>query len=358
MKKVLVLMVGMMLIPGLAFGMQALTIDEMAEITGQSGVAIAMDDVKVFFAADNEETWWRTEGDFTAANTKVYDYDASIGLVRNQIGQMLYLNAVMAEDGPKGAAGYLYSPGRPLMYKGIDLADLDDSDMNYRDLVVRYGFNFGNAKVPDMEAYTGAVSNAFNASVEYAATRGITTTYQDYVEYKLNKNVTGDEPTEFWYDGTFDSKALTIRVTDKLEIFSQAATHRLDSLRSGEAVVGKSYDEWSVLDQEYAAYNAATHAAKIAGVAIGLPTVEIHYKNPAGETLEILIHASSTDQNPLNRYGKSDTVLWTDDECQDTWSFGVIYYGGERSTETIMVLDGALEITPLEAYARPLIYLE
>jgi hypothetical protein len=339
MKKVLALMVGIMLIPGLAFGMEALTVDEMAEITGQSGVAIAMDDVKVFFSSDNEELWWRTEGDFTAVNGKVEDYDASIGLVRNNIGQMLYVNAVMSTDGVNGAAARtLYSPGRPLMGPGTNP---DGTPRTYRDYVVNYGFNFGNAKLPQG-----------NAAINGLLAAGFGANWQDYVLYK-------DTGTAlYWYDAAFDSKALTIRVVDKLPIFSEAAKNRVAGLAGVEAALGLPVGSGVIWPAEYSiAYNnGPNEEPKIAGVQIGLPTAEIHYRNPAGETLEILIHANPHEGNPLLRNGNNAVIDANDLGVCDTWSYGILYYGGERSTETIMILDGQLEITPIEAYARPILH--
>ena len=62
MKKVLVLALGMLLIPFTAFGMQAMSDSDMESITGQSGVAISLENVQVYSHVGGEEIWFETSG--------------------------------------------------------------------------------------------------------------------------------------------------------------------------------------------------------------------------------------------------------------------------------------------------------
>jgi hypothetical protein len=308
MKKVLAIAL-MLLIPCTAFAMETLTVDEMAEITGQSGVAIALDDVKVFFYTENEETWYQSAGNLTAASNDVYVWQGALGLIRSDFGQMLYLNAILGANTFSAAAGNFTSQGtatEPNMDRNYMLrwtAPVAGFNSNYMGLNEYYGFTFGNKSL---------------ASV----------------------------------DDAFDSRALTIRAVNRAEVFSLAAYYRLETLRNLSALVAPGYSAWN-------AAGGTTNEVSIAAVAIGLPTAEIHYKRGAGETLEV---ALSTAANPLTRNG----FLPTDATNSDFWSYGVIYYGGwrdpaatnaqELQTRTILVLDGFLEITPMEAYMRPNVY--
>lgn len=309
MKKVLAIALGLLLIPFSAFCMESMTVDEMAEITGQSGVAISLDDVKVFFYTENEETWYQSDSTYTAASGDFYDYDASLGLIRSDFGQMLYVNAVLATNTFQGAAGNFTSVGsaggiehnmaRPLMISANVAGNNYTGTAAYMALASNYGFSFGNKSF-------GALDNAF------------------------------------------DSRALTIRAVNRAEVFSLASFYRLEALRQlGALAPGYA----GVYDATYTATDVHT-----AAVVIGLPTAEIHYKRARGETLEILL---STAADPLTRVGFWD-ILPT---VADTWSYGKIHYGSwsgpnapstdALSERTILILDGFIEITPIEAYANP-----
>lgn len=300
MKKVLVIAL-MLLIPCAAFAMETMTVDEMAEITGQSGVAIALDDVKVFFYTENEETWYQSAGNFNAASNDNYYYIGALGLIRSDFGQMLYLNAILASNTFTGANGAFTSVGtatEPNMDRNYMLRYTDGAGNNdYLGLNAVYGFSFGNKSFG-----AGALDNAF------------------------------------------DSRALTIRAVNRAECFSLGAYYRLETLKALGALAATGY----------AAYNTggamSPENVQIAAVAIGLPTVEIHYKRARGETLEV---ALSIAANPLIRNGFLDA----DPQNSDFWSYGVIYYGdgsGEGlQSRTITVLDGFIEISPMEAYANP-----
>lgn len=298
MKKVLLIAL-MLLIPCAAFAMETLTVDEMAEITGQSGVAIALDDVKVFFYTENEETWYQSAGNFTAANNDAYNYQGALGLIRSDFGQMLYLNAMLASNTFVGAMGGFTSVGGVTEY---------------------------NMKRNYMLRYTGVASNDYlGLNADFGFSFG-------------NKSLLG-------VDDGFDSKALTIRAVNRAEVLSLGATYRLNTLVVVNGLVP------GTLEAAYAGYTPGD-VVKIAAVTIGLPTVEIHYKRGSGETLEV---ALSTANNPLVRVGFIDG----DAVNSDFWSYGKIYYGSSNSsdqlqTRTILVLDGFLEITPMEAYANPL----
>jgi len=297
MKKILAIAL-MLLIPCTAFAMESMTVDEMAEITGQSGVAIAMDDIKVFFYTQNEETWYQSAGNFTAASNDLYVYQGALGLIRSDFGQMLYVNAVLATNTLAGANGAFTSVGtgtEPNMKRDLMLNyDGLTAGAAYQALNADFGFNFGNKTTP----------------------MGV--------------------------DTAFDSRALTIRAVDRAEAFSLAATYRLNAL----AAFGLNYND-------YALY-APGDTVAIAAVVIGLPTAEIHYKRGRGETLEVLL---SIADNPLSRLGFDPD----DQALSDTWSYGKIYYGSNDTGDTlnertILVLDGFIEIAPMEGYANPRFY--
>jgi hypothetical protein len=298
MKKVLAIAL-MLLIPCTAFAMETMTVDEMAEITGQSGVAIAMDDIKVFFYTQNEETWYQSAGNFTAASNDLYVYQGALGLIRSDFGQMLYVNGVFAANALTGANGAFTSIGNAATEPNMK-----------RDLMLNYDGNTA-----------GAAYQALNADYGFSF---------------------GNKTTPLGVDTAFDSRALTIRAVDRAEALSLGATYRLNALTA----LGANYND-------YAAYTIGDTVA-IAAVVIGLPTAEIHYKRGRGETLEVLL---SIADNPLSRLGFDPD----DQALSDTWSYGKIYYGSNDTGDTlnertILILDGFIEISPMEAYANPRFY--
>jgi len=78
MKKVLVLALGMLLIPFTAFGMQAMTDSDLESITGQSGVAISLENVQVYTHQQGEEIWYETSGNAVGI---VFDDDQSYSYI-------------------------------------------------------------------------------------------------------------------------------------------------------------------------------------------------------------------------------------------------------------------------------------
>lgn len=98
MKKVLALAVAMLLIPFTAFGLEMMSDGDMASITGQSGVAISVDNVQVYQETGGRELWFETKlgADGTGAA-------AAIGLVYSEgSAQYLFINKV---GNPAGLLG-------------------------------------------------------------------------------------------------------------------------------------------------------------------------------------------------------------------------------------------------------------
>ncbi|RJP37496.1 MAG: hypothetical protein C4548_14275 [Desulfobacteraceae bacterium] len=90
MKKVLALAVAMLLIPFTAFGLEMMTDGDMASITGQSGVAISLDNVQVYQETGGRELWFETKLGADGSGAA-----AAIGLVYSEgSAQYLFLNKV------------------------------------------------------------------------------------------------------------------------------------------------------------------------------------------------------------------------------------------------------------------------
>lgn len=128
MKRIFALTAAMFFIPFAAFALQPLNDAEMAEITSQGGIAIIIDDVKIFNA--RSEVWYQTAAAFTSADGSGHHYHGAIGLVTGS--EMMHINFVMAADPVAGAMyGQFYSlGGRPLF---------GDYEAH-----AKAGFNFGN----------------------------------------------------------------------------------------------------------------------------------------------------------------------------------------------------------------------
>jgi hypothetical protein len=111
-----------------------LTVDEMAEITGQAGVAIALDDVKIFYTG-GDEIWYQTSANWAAISGEQQFYSASVGLITGG-PEMMWANAMVpGDEGALAAAqdGDLVSPGKRGLF--VDYATYAASP---------YNFNFGN----------------------------------------------------------------------------------------------------------------------------------------------------------------------------------------------------------------------
>lgn len=91
MKKVIALFAVMMLIPMTAFGMQSMDQQEMSEVTGQSGVAITIDDVVLHESAS--ETWYQNSFDTDGNATNGYEATGAVGMVEEG-AKTTYVNAI------------------------------------------------------------------------------------------------------------------------------------------------------------------------------------------------------------------------------------------------------------------------
>lgn len=361
MKKVLAIAL-MLLIPCTAFGMETLTIDEMAEITGQSGVAIALDDVKIFYAGS--ETWYQSASDGFALDNKRRTYHGAIGLISG--AEMFYANAVMV-NGENSLRDTLdanfYSPGRPLMYDYSQHAVTTDC---------AYGrFNFGNSRLYGSVDFADSLGNTTGAyeAIQSLAGNATIALLLDILEayYGISSNTDAIAlGTVDLVDIGFASKAITIRVVDELDVISEALRNSLHSLQTADGVKtllnglvagnvtwDSDFDNsprQDVLDW------AAGDIAKVGGVVIGLPTAELHTQG--GNDLEILFFAKrdGTPADPGSPLCDRIDYAWDADGTSNyatanTWSFGKIYY----NNSTTFILDGFIEITPFEAYVNPVL---
>ena len=225
MKKIIAIAIGMLLIPFTAYGMQTAGDESMDQVTGQSGVAIAVDDVMVHFSAS--ETWYQNNVIDTDNNNEVTS-SAAIGMVEEG-EELMFVNAVIGDG-----AGGVENTGDYGLFGAYD--DLDD-------------------------LYNDATDDTYAHS----------------------------------------PSALTIHVSDDLAV--------MDQLGGDE----------------------------VAGVQIGLPTVEIHTE---GSMAMQLLANATTDESPVGHRRA--------DEDGETWSYGTLYSG----SETMAVLGGKLNVAPLEAYVE------
>jgi hypothetical protein len=226
MKKVIALFAVMMLIPMTAFGMQSMDQQEMSEVTGQSGVAITIDDVVLHQSAS--ETWYQ--------NTM---YNSTGGVVS------------------QGSVGMVESGEQLTMVNAI--VGWDDTN------------------------------DEFQSAGDYGL-QG---------DYTFN----GIDSTVYDPSSDFSPSPLTIQVGQ----FGPLAS----------------------LEGTTSAFAAAGHT-QATGVVVGLPTVEIHQEGATA--MELLV---SNSANPIGD---------TRDPANGVSSFGTLYTGDS----TMAVLDGRIEITPVE----------
>lgn len=240
MRKIFAIAVAVMLLPFTAFGLEMVTDDVLSDVTGQAGVSIAVDDIKLF---QRIESLMYTDTDGLAGP----DDAASIGL--STLEMMVHINGItmLSEIATPGtaaneAAGAIpFSPGRP----------------------VQGTYTYANA----------AGDQWFNTSTAGA----------------------GEE----YNDSKFQARALTIDVTEELPVLSSALC---------------------------ANHGVANGTLKMAGVQIGLPTIEIHMEKV---DFDIVIEASDA----VNGGGAGALA--------DN-SYGKL----SLTNMSMLILDGEIEIAP------------
>jgi len=139
-------------------------------------------------------------------------------------------------------------------------------------------------------------------------------------------------------------------------------TDRFDYANAIDPVTGEAYFEprpltvsyeedlpvmGRILDSQWAAERPGeARRSPVAGIAIGLPTLEVYTEPGSYDAFDVLI---TTAENPLDRVGRADTP----EAPRDTWSYGTLYHSEGGGAMTI--LSGRIEIMPLETYrqARP-----
>ena len=106
MKKLIAFVMGMLLVPTMAFGMQAMSDKAQSEVTGQAGVTIAVDDFKMY---QNIDGLWYTDDDGldlanqnTALGMEASSTGgaASVGIKRMEV--MVEVNAITSGDSTGG----------------------------------------------------------------------------------------------------------------------------------------------------------------------------------------------------------------------------------------------------------------
>ena len=250
MKKIVVMLVTMMFVAGSAMAMETISDGQMDQITGQAGVSIAVDDVKLFQEI-NGLTYTDTDG-LTDPLGLGKPTGGPAGISIDNLRMMVTIDAITQDKAASGAPAELYSPGRSL------------------------GFNTAGS------------------------------TYNGYNWYNTDTPA-GD-------DTLFVPSAITIDVTDKLPILSEALAYKATAL-STHPVVG----------------SLSGNDVQVAGVQIGLPTVAIQH---TALTFDIAV----ADANSIN----SGSALNVSGTPYADNSYGQISIGSQK----IVVLDGTLEIAP------------
>lgn len=242
MRKILAIAVAVMLLPFTAFGLEMLADDVLSDVTGQAGVSIAVDDIKLF---QHIESLRYTDNDGLGGASGA----ASIGIA--DLSMMVDINGVTKLD----ANGNPYSPNRDVLG------------------------DYASYKTPAGAAYN------FN-------------------NYDLDENGT---------DEVFAPRALTIDVSDTLPVLSEAAATK--------AAAG------------IAPY-ASSPVTNVAGVQIGLPTVEVHM---SALTFDITVESKGSAINTSIKDADGNVLVETGKN-----SFGNISIGNQ----TLLILDGVIEIAP------------
>ncbi len=135
-----------MLIPFTAFGMQTISEQEMDNVTGQSGVAISLNDVMIYEELGGQELWYETTDPFAGEDAG----SAAVGMIWDEgAATMMHVNAIMYDAGDEE----LYSPGRDLF------GDYDEMDGGFE------ASAFMNTIDPDTGEYDLFTSSALTITV-------------------------------------------------------------------------------------------------------------------------------------------------------------------------------------------------
>lgn len=255
MKKIAMLVAMLMIIPCAAFGMEMLDNNTMDSITGQSGVAIAMDDLQLFLSIDK-----MAYIDADGFNT----YQNYGGSVSGQ-GAAFYIDNFQMDTiniNMIGAAG-----------DGTASIGATHEDLN-EDGGVNQTWNFGDGSLGLVSSQAGHINlmydygTAGQAGSVYLGTAGdspeaMNMGLNNYVNTNHNDTAAGLSDAA----ATFNAKALTIDVTSELPLLT-AGTQ--------------------------ANFGATGTTSCVGGVLIGLPTMEI-YINSMTMTPKLTSDVSTVD---------------------------------------------------------------
>jgi hypothetical protein len=153
MKKLAIVLTLLMLAPASAFGMQMLSDSGMAQITGQSGVSIAMDDVQLFINI-GMMAYIDNDGLSSSATMQIEDAVGAPGALYIQDFQIdvLNINAIVGTDADahpqtlnlkSTSAGHI-----PLFYDYASTAPLGGHLLGSRVITIPAGLGGGQITVP------------------------------------------------------------------------------------------------------------------------------------------------------------------------------------------------------------------
>ena len=283
MRKIIAIFVALMVLPFTAFGLEMLGDDVLSDVTGQAGVSIAVDDVKLFQRI--ESLMYQDTDGLTDPLKLGLPTTKGAGIGITELEMMVNINAVTSID---YIAAQESDPGAvKITVGGQEKWVLGDADKN----PIKVPFSPGRAVLGN-----------------YKDLRKV-----DGSQYNWNN----DDSGQF-----FLPRAITIDVTEQLPILSEALKNKVATLTAIAANPALP-DNHPMKNWSY------TGSTNVAGVQIGLPTVEVHQTS-----LEFDISVSANDA--INGSKGSTSASVADN------SFGKITIGNQ----TLLVLDGVIEIAP------------
>jgi len=305
MKKLILILALMVLIPCSAFGLEMLNDSTMDGITAQSGINIAVDDIEMFINIE-KMAWIDCDGFGSFGYQQCTGAGGALALNNFQI-DVLNINAITGSmDGTQGNGTSAYGAaniGTGGRYSGA-----------------QYGTQLGLVSAP-----CGKIPLFYNYATNdregcgLSSLSGVGAYSYGLVGTKGLDNYYGTAaPTGGGSNRQFTPHFLSIDVTDKLPASTNGLTTWYTHSWSQGAVTG----------------NGGNSASTIGGVLIGLPTVEIYIGDMTfrpvydGDLVGSVSHALNDDTH-LDAYG-------------NTADFGVVQMKGI----TFTVLSGWIEISP------------
>lgn len=204
MKKAIALAVCMVLIPFTAFSLEMVTDEEMDNITGQSGVAITIDDV-VIHESGSGEVWYQNSWADSSGNTGT----TSVGMVDGAAESMMFVNALTQNPAADVDAASPGDYGALGTYNELESLYSAATGNSYTHEASPLTIRVANTQAVEGSAFHDAIGEGLDAVVIGLPTVEIYNQGADAKQILTTSNSNPIDDTRTRYDGTNYNSANT-----------------------------------------------------------------------------------------------------------------------------------------------------